>query len=355
MHAPYVRTGYEAIVPIRVGDKFVVTAKIDGKVNWVTKTEMEVSYTTDSRTAKIVTERFKIANWTSKEESGACYTHVMVPNLKEGDKFIKDDTLIYDKLFFEPDIFNPKRVIYKQGDVINVALMEDPQTLDDSGAISKATSDRLSTIVTKIKSIVVSATDNISNMVKVDQAVEPNDSLFVISDGSLDDLESLDERSKEILQNLKSSSPKAKLKGTISKIVIYYNCELSELSKSLRALVNVSDAELVTATSYTGKVNSSYSISGKPLLAGEVEIKIYIHANDSMTIGDKAIFGNQLKFTVGEVFDYNMETMDGTKVDAVFSTKSIKARVVNSPDLIGTTSTLLDRVKDMSVKMYFGN
>jgi hypothetical protein len=74
-----------------------------------------------------------------------------------------------------------------------------------------------------------------------------------------------------------------------------------------------------------------------------------------MGIGDKAILGNQLKFTVGEVYEYDMKTMDNKEIDLVFSNTSIKARIVNSPDLIGTTSTLLSVITDKALDMYFGD
>ncbi len=346
MRAPYVRTGYEAIVPIRSDSKFVVIAEEEGIVEKVSKTEISVIYKTLGK------KKYKIKDWTSKEESGACYAHTMVPNLKTGDKFIKDDTLVYDSMFFEPDIFNKNRVIYKQGDVITVALMEDSQTHEDSAAISKKMAKHLGTNVTKVKSIIVSKDDNILNIKSVGTKIEPNDVLFTVTDNILMSKE-LDQRTIEILQDLKSSSPKAKLKGVINKIEIRYNCEIDELSDSLKEIVVNSDKELIEKTGYTGRVNSSYSINGKSLLKDSVEIKVYVDVTDNMGIGDKAIFANQLKFTVGEVFNYDMSAEDGTEIDALFSSRSIAARIVNSPSLIGTTSMLLEKITDNVVDMYF--
>lgn len=355
MKAPFVRTGYEAIIPIRVGGKFVIIAEENGEVISVNKTGITVAYMSgEPMRTKARNVTYKLSSWTSKEESGTCYTHNMAANLSVGDKFIKDDTIAYDTSFFEPDFFNPKRVIYKQGETINVALMEDSQTFEDSGAISKEMSTYLASDTTKIKSIVVNSTDSILNLKNVNDPVEPNDGLFSIADSVIGDYDKLDERTKEILQDLKMSSPKAKLRGTINKIVVYYNCELEALSPSLKEIVKTTDVILERETGFTGKVNSGYSINGRPLLPGEVEIKIYINVNDIMGIGDKAIFANQLKFTVGDVYEYNITGLDGTKVDATFSTTSIKARVVNSPDLIGTTSSLLAAIKKNASELYFG-
>jgi hypothetical protein len=347
MRAPYVRTGYETILPVRVGGKFISTAEEDGEVTKVTSKYVEVRYKT------LGTKRYTLHSWTTKEESGTCYTHTMITSLSAGDTVIKDDTIIYANTFFEPDIFNPKRVLYRQGDIITVALSEDPETYEDSGSISEDVYSRLATTVTKVKSIVVNNSDNIINLIGVNSKVEPNTVLFSILDKTLGDTKNLDDRAREILQNLKTTSPKAKLKGTVSKIVIYYNCEFETLSESLKELVTISDAKLKEETGFTGRVTNSYSINGVPLNANSVEIKVYLHIEDMMSIGDKAIFGNQVKFTVGSVFKNKVSAADGTIVDGFFSNRSIQARIINSPMLIGTTSMLLEKITDKVVDMYF--
>ena len=163
----------------------------------------------------------------------------------------------------------------------------------------------------------------------------------------------LDTKALEILQNIKSVSPKAKDRGIVSKVVVYYNCEINTMSDSLKALVAESDKNLIASAGYPGRVNSSYSIEGIPLKEGEVEIKMYLQVGDSMGIGDKAILANQLKFTVGAVYDHDVYTLGGKEVEVMFSNKSLAARIVNSPFLIGTTSTVLDLLKDKAVDMYF--
>ena len=75
--------------------------------------------------------------------------------------------------------------------------------------------------------------------------------------------------------------------------------------------------------------------------------------NEDMGIGDKAVLGNQLKFTVGEVYDYDIIADDGKPIEIVFAYLSVAARIVNSPELIGTTATVLSKVKDNAVDMYF--
>ena len=232
--------------------------------------------------------------------------------------------------------------------------MEDKETFEDSAGIHKRLSDRLGTIVTKIKSIRLSKDDNIINLVKQGDKVTPNDVLVTISDPIFANANKLDEQTISILQGLKNISPKAKVKGTIEKVEIRYNCDKEELSGSLKEAVEISDKYLIENFGYPGKVNGSYSIEGIPLMAGEVQIKVYINTGDHMGIGDKAIFGNQLKFTVGEVFDYDIATEDGTEIDATFGLTSVMARIVCSPLNMGVAGMCIEKLEQKAVEMYFG-
>jgi len=345
-----VRTGYEAVVPFRMSDKYIVHAKEDGKVLEVTKSYLKVQYKTE-------TVKYPIKKWTTKEESGATYSHKLITSLKKGNKFKKFDTLLYDPAFFEEDIFQPGRSVYKTSVNINVALMEDPNTFEDSSSISKKTSKLLTTTVTKVKSIVVNNTDIVLDMVKEGDKLEPNTVLFSISDASVYKLKGLDKETLEALKRLKQASPKSKYKGIVNKIEIYYNSPFEELSDELQELAKQSDKELqrnLGKKDITGQVTSGYSIQGKPLLEGQVEIKIYIDTKESMGVADKLIFANQLKSTVSEVYDYTMSAEDGTEIDALFGFKSISARIVNSPYIIGTTSKVLEVLSEKAVETYFG-
>lgn len=346
MRAPYVRTGYESIIPVKSPDKYVVSASETGIVMSVTDKELTVKYLTTG--IKV----YKLYDWTTKEETGVCYTHHMVTHMKKGDRFNKDDSLVYDNAFFEVDIFNKNRVIFKSGTNIRVSLMENAETFEDSASISSSMTERLSSKLTKVKTYIVNATDNILNIVKIGDTVTPTTPLFTITTGGAINKSGLDDRALSILQGIKNTSPKAKVNGVVSKISVFYNSDVMDMSDSIKDVVEISDNILLDTTGYTGSVNNSYSISGKPLNAGSVAIKIYIDNNDRMTIGDKAIFGNQLKFTVGDVYTNNILTEDGKSVDGLFSNISIKNRIVNSPDLIGTTSSLLEFITDEAIKLY---
>lgn len=158
-----------------------------------------------------------------------------------------------------------------------------------------------------------------------------------------------------MLRDLRSSTPKAKVRGKVNDIVVYYNVEdKATLTQSLIEVIKDSDERLLRNKGYNGKVNSSYSIKGVPLEKGQIEIKIYIEVNEELGTGDKAIFCNQIKFTIGDVFDNEIIAVDdGREIEALFGFTSIQNRIVNSPILVGSTSALVEEIETRAIKMYF--
>lgn len=349
MKVPHVRTGYETIIPIRVDSKFVISAEDDGVVTNLTKKEMKVEYKTKGAMS------YRIKTWTSKEEAGTCYTHYMKPNFKVGDKFSKDDSLIYDTSFFEPDIFNPNRVIYKQGDIVTVALMEDPTTFEDSTAISTNLNKRLGTTITKVKSIMLDITTNILYYCPAGTKVNPSDVLLTHSSGYIPK-NKIDSKTLEILKEFNKTNLRSDSDGIVSKIEVRYYANTEEMSETMAEFVTKIEKDMQDTTGRRGKITAGSYRSGHQILQNnQVEIKIFIEKEDSMGIGDKAIFANQLKCTVGEIFEHTLNAEDGTEIDALFSYRGISARIVNSPILIGTTGGVLDKIAEKAIEMYFGN
>lgn len=344
---PYVLTGYEAIIALKADNKFAISAKEDGVVLDVKDKSITVKYKT------LGEETYKFSDWTTKEESGSCYTHKLKPNFNKDDKFSKDDTLVYNTSFFEPCSFYPQRVIYKQGELVTTVLMENMETHEDSGAISGDMTKRLGVNVTKVVSTVVNMEDNIIDALTEGTEVTPNTSLFLVYNKVMGE-DQLDKETLELIKSLNSVSPKAKVNGVISKIDVRYNGEYSTMSNSMKSFITKVDKNTKERTGYVGKVDDSYSVKGKSLLKGYAEIKYYIDMEDNMGIGDKAILGNQMKFTVGDVFHNEIKAEDGTPIDVIFSCRSISARIVNSPFLIGTTSMLLEKLSEKAIELYFG-
>ena len=133
MKVPYVRTGYEYIMAVKGSDKYCKSAPEDGKVISVGKTYITVEYKSGKK------EKYKLGKWTiNKEDSGKTFIHETVPNLREKEKFSKDDTICYDKVFYEKDIFYPKKAVMKMGTFIRTALTESMDTYEDSSSVHES-------------------------------------------------------------------------------------------------------------------------------------------------------------------------------------------------------------------------
>ena len=150
------------------------------------------------------------------------------------------------------------------------------------------------------------------------------------------------------------------MRGVLDRYEVYYNGDIQDMSESLRALTIESDKQLasrlkaIEETVLTGRVNDEYSVEGKPLGSDMAEIKVYITTVVKSGIGDKSVFANQMKSVIGEVMEYPLTTESGQPVDAVFGQRSITKRIVLSPELIGTTTSLLIEISKQAVKIYEG-
>lgn len=350
-HQPLVRTGYEYVIGNRTTDMFCYCAKQDGKVVGVTESGIIVEYA--DGTQKGVT----LGRVYGKAE-GSVYPHDIVTPMKIGQKFKKGDTVAYNTGFFEPDLLDPKRVVMKNSMLVTTALYESNQTHEDSSVISKALSRRLSAKTTKVKSFVINFNQNLLDVVKPGQAVNPKDVLMIIEDEITSTNNVFDEESLRVLKRLSNQAPRANFLGTVDKIEVYYHGDKRDMTASLKALADRSDrilAETCRSSGkpvMTGQVNDEYRVSGVPLALDKAELKFYITIETPAGVGDKNVFANQMKSVVGEVMDYSMTTESGTPIDAVFGMRSIMARVVNSPALIGTTSTLLKVVAKRAAEIY---
>ena len=350
-HQPYVRTGYEHILSNRTTDMFAYTAKEDGRVISKNNKGIIVEYKDGSK--KGVT----LGRVYGKSE-GSVYPHDIVSPLSVNDEFKKGDTIAYNTGFFEPDVLDPKNIIYKTSLTVKVALLESNQTYEDSSAISYRLEDRLKTKTTKVKSIVVNFNQNLLDVVQPGSSIKPNDILMVIEDEITSVTSAFDEASLQALKKLSNQTPLSKYEGIVDKIEVFYHGDKNDMSASLRNLADKSDkmmADICRSSGksiITGRVNNEYRVDGNPLILDRAEIKIYITIETNSGVGDKLIFGNQGKSVIGQVMEYDIIAEDGTPVDALFGNTGFAARIINSPMEIGTTISLLKHIAKKAVEMY---
>lgn len=351
---PYVKTGYEYIVGKRTGKLFSTAAEEDGKVVSLTDKGMVVQYKSGAQVGMELGRQYGRAE-------GTTYPHDLTTTLKEGQSFKRGDILSYNTKFFEPDFINPKNVIMKLNSSHTVAFMELNQTHEDSCAISSSLGEAFQTEVTDVRSFVVNFTQNVSEVVKVGTVVEPNTHLLIIEDEISSNYSQFSEDSLAALKRLSNVSPRASVSGVVEKVEVFYNGDTKDMTASLKRLTDKSNNDMATACKasgkpvVTGRVNTDYRVNGNPLEIDRAEIRIYVSVKNSTGVGDKVVFGHQMKSTVSEVLRGEIVTENGEKVDAIFSYGSAARRGVLSPAILGTTTTLLDAISKQAAKIYFGD
>lgn len=351
--AAALRTGYEGVIAHRTSDLYASTAKQDGRVVSVDKHGLIVEFADGSKKGIELGRRYGAAE-------GLTIPHEVISELKEGDEFKAGDVLAYNPGFFKRDVLNPKNVIWKVGLLVRTVLLESTQTLEDSSSISKRVAEQLTTSITKQRTIVVNFDQSIHKLVKPGQAVGSEDILCIIEDALTRDNALFDQESLDTLKVLSAHAPQAKFKGVVERIEVYYHGDVEDMSPSLQAIVEASDRDLVRRAksagkkAFTGQVDEGYRVEGNPLALDTAAIQIYLTAEVPAGVGDKGVFANQMKTVIGKVIENDWKTESGQVIDAVFGAKSIADRIVTSPYVIGTTTSLLEVIGKKAVAIYRG-
>lgn len=347
----YLLTGYEYVIGKRTSKLFCTAAEEDGTVLSVTPDGIVVEYASGKK------DGVELGTLYGRAE-GTTYPHYLQTPMVAGQKFKKGDIIAYNKNFFEPSYNDPKKIIYKSTRCVNVAYIEKPQTHEDSSAISQKLSEMFSTEVTKCKSFVVEFQQNVYTTLKSGDTVLPSDVLLIIEDAITSPHGQFSSTSIETLKRLGNVAPMANVLGRVDRIEVYYHGDKQDMTMTLKKLADQSDhylAKLKKSSNQavvSGRVTDEYRVSGKPLQPDHAEIRVYISVTAPTGVGDKAIFGHQMKSTVAEVIPGQIFTEDGQEVDAIFSYKSAAARGVHSPLLMGTTITLLDVLGKRVINAY---
>lgn len=341
------RTGYDYVLPYRVNNKYALTAEQDGKIVSLSKNKLVIEYIDGAR------RTYKIGKWYSREEAGVSYLHELKVDKKKGDTFNKGEILYYDTGFFEKDWLHDDKIVYKHGATLRTALVEADQTYEDSSAITVKGSQKLITKSSKVHTYRIDFNTTISDMVEVGSKIKAGDTLFAMSSGTIS--EDMDEETKKALLELSTTSPSTKYTGIVGRIEIYYTGSIEDMTPSLKKLAEESNNQFSRekGRKVTGDTKGTLLINGKPIDKNQAVIKIYIDVEEPFGFGDKSVFANQLKTTVGEVFTYDITTEDGEPIDAIFGERSVYARIVLSPFIIGTTNTLLEVIRKKAVEAYF--
>ncbi len=353
-HQATVRTGYDQVVAHRSYDMFAITAPQPGRVVSVNKKGIVVEYKDMTKQGYELGRRFGNA-------AGLIIPHEIATPLKVNDEFNIGDPICYNTGFFEIDFFDSKRIVLKNAFNVRTVLWESLQTLEDASSITEKVANKLMTSVTKVKTVLVSFDQTVSNLVKVSDKVEYDSVLCYIQDQITAGSKLFTDETIDTLKMLGAQSPRAHVQGVVEAVEVYYHGEKEDMSESLLELANESDKRFKYISNsqgkkyHSGSVDAGFRTDGNPLPLDCVAIRIYITTQVPASTGDKGVFVNQMKTVFSETIKVPYVTEDGKEIDAVFGAKSIDDRIVNSAVIIGTANATLDVITDKAVEMYFSS
>lgn len=280
-----VRTGFEQVIGQKTSDMFCYAAKKNGSVVGINEKGIIIQYEDGERKGVELGRRFG-------NDSGLTFAHEVTTTLSPGHQFKQGDIIAYNTGFFEPDVLNPKNVVWKAGALVNTVLLESTQTHEDASSISRRLATQLSTKVTKIKTVKVEFDKEVRNIVTPGTVVEYESILCIIESSVTSNANLFDEESINSLRVLSSEAPTAKTKGVVEKIEVLYNGDKEDMSNTLRTIANNSDKTLkfvagsTGQTVVTGLVAEGFRIDNEPLGFETMAIRFYITTDVVSGVGD---------------------------------------------------------------------
>jgi hypothetical protein len=347
------RTGYEKVIAQRVDDTYAYTADLGGEVVSVDKDHLRVRFENGEE------ERIPLGR-SFGNVAGSTVPHDRIANVQAGQSFEAGEILMYNDGFFKPDPLDPHHVNMKNGVLVTTALMENSSTIEDASAISERVAQELETETTKVKTVQLRFDQVLSNLVQEGQEVDVESILCTIEDPVAGDSGVSEGQANELLHLMSTNAPTAKTRGRVERIEVFYNGDTDDMSDTVRELTVKQDRKRQKRlkaqgkTPTTGQVDGTVRIDKDPLAVDTLAIQFYITSTLGAGVGDKGVFANQMKTVFSNVLTGINETESGTPIDAWFGYASVSARVVLSPEIMGTTNTLLKLMSRIVAKTYYG-
>lgn len=347
------RTGAEKTVSHRTDKMFAQSAKRDGVVLSRNERAITIKYDDDTVVSFELGRRFGTA-------AGTVFPHELATTLEAGQKVKKGQTLFYNTRYFQPDPLDPGQVLWKAGMMVRTAILESTSTLEDSSEISERIAQEMETEVTYVRDITVDFKQTIHGLVETGSETDIETILCTIEDAVTAENKLFDETSLDTLRLVAANTPRAKYKGRVEKIDVFYHGEVDDMSPSLQDIAMTADrrrkrtARDLNQSPVLGKVDGSMRLQGQQLPGDTMVIRVYITVRVPAGVGDKGVFASQLKTIFGRVMSGVNKTESGEDLDAIFSYQSIANRIVRSTEIIGVSNTILKHITKEAVRLYRG-
>lgn len=375
-----ITNGAEKAIQYHLSKDWSFIAKDDGKVVELNEDTglMIVEYKNGESDAISINSRI------AKNGAGGFYlSKKMIPNYKQGDTFKKNDILAQDRDFFtNSEHFGNQ---FNIGTLEKIALLSSAATFEDSSYVTKQVSRDMASEIVMQKQVVLGPNTNVDYMVKIGDTVQSGDELIRFEQSFDEDslnvlLSNVGEDMKEDIMMNNKEKVKTKYSGVIEDIKVYSSVSLSDLSPSLRKVVNkhynrIKDRRkllekydksnnplvkcnmLFNENTETVKTTNDGKFKGVALNDG-VLIEFYIKIHDELGAGDKIVFFSALKTIITNVIPEGQEAYTAfrpdEKIGAVLSCNSIIARGIVSCQYMMMGNKLLIELSRQLKDIYEG-
>jgi len=350
------RTGYELVIPQKTSGVFVGKAKYDGVITGIDSTLGLVSVTYSNKT----TDVFEYGDIRG-ESSGMAVNHKIgiVPDMKVGSRFKKDDPIVYHSEFFQFDPIT-RQLAWCHGVPANVAIMAKDVTLEDSSMISAEFASKLKFDSIYARPITITSDMIIDNFADIGTKVAFNDSLIQLRyEDTMNVIDNVD----ELFDDLKQVNYRCKHEGEIVDIQVYHVAEtlnesltrfVNKVTYKARRKANVAKGTVKEASlSHVSMVPAGTRIRGVQL--GDTDLLIVFHIKSSIEngIGDKIVVAGMLKSVIGRIESRPMTADTGDAIDVVFGSNSLFDRITPGELINGISDKILEKAEEDVLKMYF--
>lgn len=324
----YLRTGYETVLAHRTSELYSKPAKQDGKITKITAQGLVMEYV--DGTKDVYPLGLKIG-----KAAGELHRHNRVTDLVVGDTFKAGDIVGWDEMYFERDFIDARQVSWKAGVMTRIAMHETQFTFEDSVEVTSEFAEETKTPLIKATNFKMDFKEGLNLNVKVGDHVDYDAILCTIIP---EHLVGVNEQNDFIglSETFGLKQIKANHHGKIIKIDVTYNGDIDGMSDSLKRLVKQQNKELKAEDELLGTGVTDANLAGNTsfakaaVLPGRVNIDIVIEELNETETADKFVAGNQMKGTVGNIVNKIIRTLDGRKVQLIFSFKGLFNRMVLS-------------------------
>lgn len=361
-----VTNGADEALPYMSSDRFAYKAKNKGTISEVTDDYIMIDYE-DGKSDYI-----NLKTTIEKNSDGGYFVPLKLDKYKEfkvGDKVKPNDIVAYDKSSFSNSVGESDNIAYNIGKLAKIAIVNTDEGFEDSGIITEKMAKKLATPINYQFSVFIDAQSEVYKIAKVGDHVEVNDSLIIwmppFDDEAADLL--LKNLSSDQVSELGRRVLSSETTGTITSMKIYRTVETSEMSDSLKKIVDnyerplkALEKKLKEKNIDISQIPAHYKLPPVGKLKGKdkgVLIEFYVEYLDTVGVGDKIVYFSANKATEKNLIPENLEPYTEFRpnepIDAFVSETSIDKRMVTSTLIYGSLQKLMIEL-DRSVKDIMG-